>query len=243
MRRLFPKGDAPPTLAAGSDKAYEALDKQIRASQKTLSFNTGLYGSEQVRSALNISHYGKCAFCEVIIEPAATAQVEHFRPKGAVINEGSGTLQRPGYFYLAYQWDNLLLACPKCNSATYKGNRFPLRDERQRAASKAELSREKPLLLNPFLEDPRKRIHFRRGVAFPIKGDTIADVTIKLLGLNREPLVDARREHLVYVKSLASSAINDPDPKERAIFAARLKFMLSPRGQYAACVADELMAS
>lgn len=67
------------------------------------------YKYEDIRSRLNSIHWGKCAFCETSDQQL---EVEHYRPK------------KGGYYWLAYSWDNLLLACTKCNGA--KGNKFEI---------------------------------------------------------------------------------------------------------------------
>lgn len=58
---------------------------------------------------------GKCAYCEADTKVVSHGDVEHFRPKSK-------------YWWLAYCYDNYLVACQVCNSV-YKGNEFPLSDE------------------------------------------------------------------------------------------------------------------
>jgi hypothetical protein len=43
-------------------------------------------------------------------------------------------LEQPGYFWLAYVWANLFLACQLCNQS-FKKNLFPLADPAKRARS------------------------------------------------------------------------------------------------------------
>lgn len=57
-------------------------------------------GERDVQKILKELYHEKCAFCE---QKAEVLAVEHFRPKSI-------------YYWLAYSWDNLLLACQKCNS-------------------------------------------------------------------------------------------------------------------------------
>src|SRR5262245_40081226 len=68
---------------------------------------------------------GKCAYCETDIESNQPGDVEHFRPKGRVVDEEFepirinhpkwGEMDHPGYFWLAYEWDNLFPSCIDCN--------------------------------------------------------------------------------------------------------------------------------
>ena len=46
----------------------------------------------------------------------------------------------PGYFWLAYAWQNLFLACQLCNQR-FKKNLFPLENPDERAFSEDELEK------------------------------------------------------------------------------------------------------
>jgi hypothetical protein len=96
----------------------------------------------------------KCAYCEGARAGVTPGAVEHYRPKNGV----AGT-DHPGYYWLAYDYENYLPTCGPCNSS--KGIRFPLRDEASRARApapdpfdKAPLRAEAPLLLNAYDDDP-----------------------------------------------------------------------------------------
>lgn len=126
--------------------------------ERSLSFRDHVFGAKDVRAELETFHHGKCAYCEVKLRPVTTGHVEHFRPKGVVVDETTGALVRPGYYWLAYSWDNLLLFCPRCNSPACKGNRFPLRSEADRAGPAAKSTlRERPLLVEARHRSPAKR--------------------------------------------------------------------------------------
>ena len=86
--------------------------------------------------------------------------VEHFRPKGGYKQRRRGPARRPGYYWLAYDWDNLFYSCQLCNQR-FKRNLFPLRDGRRRARSHTHrLDKEEPLLVDPAEQDPSKYIGF-----------------------------------------------------------------------------------
>lgn len=86
-------------------------------------------------------YYRKCAYCERMIS-GAQPDAEHFRPKGSVKIKSGGRLEKasgfiddpltgtprrvvhPGYFWLAYDWRNLVPACKFCNSGKGKNDRF-----------------------------------------------------------------------------------------------------------------------
>jgi hypothetical protein len=86
--------------------------------------------------------YQKCAYCEREIS-GYYGDAEHYRPKGAVKRKTQAgsfeqvhgevldprqdrivTKSHPGYFWLAYDWRNLVPSCVYCNSGEGKNERF-----------------------------------------------------------------------------------------------------------------------
>ena len=106
---------------------YDRSPADYEAGAKTFTFDDALYGHASVKQALIAAQHGKCCFCERKI--GAEGDVEHFRPKASFCQGERSPLERPGYYWLAYEWDNLLLACPICNQR-FKRNYFPLRSPR-----------------------------------------------------------------------------------------------------------------
>jgi hypothetical protein len=78
-----------------------------------------------VTIALKGLYKNKCAYCEKL---CYYPRVEHFRPKGRVI--GNQPLAN-GYYWLCYEWTNLLPSCHECNSIEAKGDKFPIRGIRK----------------------------------------------------------------------------------------------------------------
>ena len=70
----------------------------------------------------HLYHY-KCAYCETD-SSGSSLQVEHFRGKDKNIRNTKDTNDRHAYYWLAYEWSNLLLICSDCNGA--KSDYFPL---------------------------------------------------------------------------------------------------------------------
>ena len=173
---------------------YDAAPADHNAGKITFSFDGALYGDSSVKSALVAAQHGKCCFCERKI--GGEGDVEHFRPK-ATFCQGEGLpLERPGYYWLAYEWGNLLLACPICNQR-FKKSLFPLSDPAKRARNHhADVFQERPLFIHPAEEDPTPLIGFRQEFAYAKRGNRRAKATISALGLNRENLSEDRRDHL-----------------------------------------------
>jgi len=156
----------------------------------------------------NVFH-GKCAYCETHIGMARqSGDAEHFRPKRRVNYREEGKLTtvevqdptgqpitHPGYFWLAYNWKNLVPACRKCNSEQGKKNQFPTKGPHVllRKLSAAELDSleatalqspshpefyylqpedldrlEDRLLLHPYYDNPRAHLQFvEHGIEAP----------------------------------------------------------------------------
>ena len=186
------KGRAPPKLkSTGVERAnelcheYDADPVSYRAGTRRLIISEGIYAHRTVRDALERAQYAKCCYCEARPErPYAHLHVEHWRPKAHSKQSRETEELRPGYYWLAYDWDNLLLSCHFCNSAN-KGNIFPLSNPPGRARSHHDdLAREKPLLLKPDgAEDPRDHIGFHEEI--PIGKTLQGRETIAVLGLDR----------------------------------------------------------
>lgn len=163
-------------------------------------FDIGIYGDETVKSALIAAQHGKCCFCERKV--GKDGDVEHFRPKAGYRQTPRGPLMRPGYYWLAYDWENLLLSCSACNQR-HKRNHFPIANPVHRAVTHTDdMTLEKPLFLNPAVQDPEQFIGFRKEIAFAIRGNRTAKATIDALGLNREILNEVRRDRLATLIAL-----------------------------------------
>jgi hypothetical protein len=131
--------------------------------------------------------------------------VEHFRPKAGYCQREGSPLRRPGYYWLAYAWDNLFFSCQLCNQR-FKRNLFPLRNPRKRARSHHDaVNREEPLLIDPGRHDPARFLRFREEVVEALDENLVGATTINVLGLNRLELTEARRERLQKVKLLLRS--------------------------------------
>lgn len=146
----------------------------------------------------------KCAYCETQTEQFYY-EAEHYRPKGEVTidvdaalplqpvpteDEHGSQIQHPGYFWLAFDWMNLVPSCKSCNGPGGKMSQFPVQKthillKRLKTEEAVALNPppypsptwpgmyylrteqldqiEDPLLLHPYMaqaNDPRKHIRF-----------------------------------------------------------------------------------
>lgn len=214
--------------------AYEHEPHAYESGAKTFNFNRAIYSDDAVKRALINAQHGKCAFCESHITHDQPGDIEHFRPKKAVVRKKR--LVRPGYYWLAYDWDNLLLACALCNRR-HKKNHFPLLNEGRRARKHHDaISFEQPVFIHPANEDPEALIGFREHVPFARRGNTRGRATIRELGLKRQPLMEQRAQLLETLRLLIDARNNVPDVPIRKKIDRHLREATKPRAPFSAMV-------
>lgn len=134
---------------------------------------------------------GKCAYCETRVDVGGFGDVDNFRPKAGARGLGEDEYAPMHYWWLAYEWENLVLSCQLCNSR-YKRDLFPIDGVRAEIGAKGlELRKEKALLIDPTIDDPADHLNFRDDgmvVALSRQGE----VTIEIVGLNRAELISNR---------------------------------------------------
>ena len=153
-----------------------------------------------VRDKLNIYYHGKCAYCETYCK----AEIEHYRPKKGVNEDNAHN----GYYWLCYEWSNLVPACRYCNTEGGKGNKFPVSGKRVYTPETTSLGLdkikcnanhsvfidEKADLLHPEIDSPEPHFEFcwdieNKGIAINEKiGSLRGRQTIEICKLNRDYL-------------------------------------------------------
>jgi uncharacterized protein (TIGR02646 family) len=163
---------------------------------KLLESRDGIYNDAQVKAQLLSDQHRKCCYCESRPTSVSYGDVEHFRPKGGYQQVRGGPLHKPGYYWLAYAWDNLYFACHLCNQE-FKRNYFPLRNPTKRARCHIDpLAQEQPLLIDPATEDPARYLTFRQDAIAPKRASRRGQACIEAFGLDRPELISRRIEHL-----------------------------------------------
>jgi uncharacterized protein (TIGR02646 family) len=177
------KPDQPPPILRERGKLTTEADQQaFEDGQREFDFDNTLYGAKSVKNALIKAQHGKCAFCESQIRHIDHGDVEHYRPKGGFRQSNADRLEQPGYFWLAYAWENLFLACALCNQS-FKQNHFPLADPTRRARSHLDdLAGEQPMLIHPADDEPTAFVGYREEIAFPIESRGAGRVPLRSSG-------------------------------------------------------------
>ncbi|MGX5469126.1 hypothetical protein ACWKT2_23720 [Bacillus toyonensis] len=189
-------------VTTGSEET-EIPDLYNEESGKRKSFVFKKYKEHDVKVKLNNLFHHKCAYCECTYEHAHPMDVEHFRPKGNVQQYRGDKRNLTGYYWLAWDWNNLFPSCINCNRESYqetlergeeltgKGNLFPLENDLNRAIRHNHcIDNEVPLILNPCMDNPEDHIEFtNNGVIRPtlINGEESikGNKSINIYGLDR----------------------------------------------------------
>lgn len=197
-------------------KTIDAIEK-IASSADTTLIKADVYkgkkiikGKEiqEVRDVLKEIFYHKCAYCENIEHKP---EIEHYRPK----KEVKEAPNHPGYYWLCYEWSNLLPACHNCNTELGKRSQFPILglrvvkpsftsngklDQAKCQLTKSPLIDEHPLLLHPEIDFPEMEPYFKfynngnmQGLDIENRGQR----TIEICDLNRANLCELRQEIVI----------------------------------------------
>lgn len=158
---------------------------------------------------------GKCAYCEAPTSSVTFGDVEHYRPKSS-------------YWWLAYCYDNYLASCQICNQR-FKKDDFQIQNRKMQApiirrdttdnfiAAKAgqiapdplnaaevdefirRHEQERPLLLNPYFDDPAEYFAWRAD-------DVLREVEITANSENQQVKIVVNTEN-PDVKTIAAASI------------------------------------
>jgi hypothetical protein len=198
-----------------------------------IEFASEIWGELKEWLLVNVFHE-KCAYCESRLT-RSSGHAEHFRPKGRVKAKGNGVasvmktsdengnrINHPGYFWLAYNWKNLLPSCEKCNTSGGKGDQFPATRPhilgiylKQREVAKLKAwprrspnwngyyylepedlnEREDPLILHPYFDNPREHLRFGDGgVVAAVDGKAKGAPSISVYNLDSDLLRTDRQD-------------------------------------------------
>jgi hypothetical protein len=216
--------------------------------------NDALYKRERDRF-LAVTHK-KCAYCELLLAAGQRkGDVEHYRPKGRVtrmdgevvkvvkVLRDGVEIDHPGYFWLAYDYLNLLPACSACNRRagdaasgvnTGKSDIFPTLDNHW-AACPEDVPTEQPALLNPWLDDPTQHLFFDPDTGVAAGITQRGRITVRLLGLNRDGLPEGRKKACENLRLRLQKGISDAvDDGPRSAEVITLQSVADGSAEYAA---------
>ena len=211
-----PRKLIPATWADKAAQEVAAVAKYYKKwSPRKRAFKFKVYRDPEIKKVLVELFNFKCAYCEYRYKGGYPADIDHWRPKNAVRVDDKS--RKPGYYWLASDWDNLFPACKYCNTANRhetkgvlpktrgKLDQFPIQGARSRARLRPGREKgERPLLLNPSTDDPRLHLEYleagtERGVVKARAGRTNRASakgihSIEVYALDRRQLVEERRD-------------------------------------------------
>lgn len=142
---------------------YGGYDKIPEAQKKSLLSH---YKHKDIQELLFSCNHYKCAFCECKPGESSNIEIEHFEPKSIYPN-------------LAFEWDNMLPSCRKCNEV------------------KSDYDTRTSPIINPAKEDPETLLTYNFLRMIPLQGsgqEEKADNTITVCNLNSDRLYTVRSE-------------------------------------------------
>jgi energy-coupling factor transporter ATP-binding protein EcfA2 len=155
----------------------------------------------EIRAIMSVASHGTCHACEQSVE-ANVGELEFYRPLKMAGNFRKDRNSPTHYGWLSYDWNNLQLLCPMCNRC--KASLFPIAGERAPIGARGEqLLGERPLLLNPFDDDPAEHIATCEDgflIALTERGQT----TIEVYQLNRADLLNQRKSFFKRLRALVT---------------------------------------
>ena len=175
------------------------------AGTRKFKFNNTIYGHQTVKDNLISIQKDKCCFCERKVSAGEPGHIEHYRPKGGYKKDDITKIIKPGYYWLAYEFENLFFSCNRCNTS-YKKNYFPLSDETKRATNHTKsITLEDPLIISP-AQNAQTHLLYKREKLKAKNKSIKGKETIKRTGLNRKALSNERLEYLLLLDTLAKVA-------------------------------------
>ena len=220
MIRIYRPGKPPSILLNKGEQSKQAMcrsydndSRSYDSGDQKFAFCKNIHSHKSVKDALLKSQHGKCCYCESKSTHNTFGAIDHFRPKGAVKQGLNEDDQLPGYYWLAYDWSNLLFCCDRCNVS--KGTLFPLEEPAKRARNHHDdLNAESPLFVDPSQERPEEHLRFHKEVIHSLTER--GKKTIDGIGLNRPHLVEARLKRLRILECLKYIVLADTDHQSEA---------------------------
>jgi uncharacterized protein (TIGR02646 family) len=178
------KTDEARQKAISEGKTSDEIEKLVNAARTTaINYKSDLwsYAGKHIKEIM----HDKCWYCETN-EVRSDMPVDHFRPKNSVAE----CPEHPGYWWLAFDWENYRYACTFCNSRRVdiknqtdggKQDHFPIIEPPRWATSETDDWRaERPVLLDPTnLDDIRLLTYHETGYPRETNQDTSTEAYLR----------------------------------------------------------------
>jgi predicted ATP-binding protein involved in virulence/5-methylcytosine-specific restriction endonuclease McrA len=168
---------------------------------------------KELKEYLHKVFHGKCGYCEIKIDYPELGTVDRYRPNNGVRDKNE--FYQDLYWWLTFEWDNLIYACKECNQ--YKGNYFPIKGRRA-LNERDDYENEHRMLLNPYLDETDKHlnyIHSNDSHIYALTNE--GNQTIELLRLNRTNLLEGRKKAKKKLIEAIESLVNGEQIDNRLV--------------------------
>ena len=183
-----------------TDRTAEAFfaEETSAARRRSFDFDFWPWLIEALIPPLAEMSHGRCCFCGRADGHEIDMRPHRLRPPQDAV-AADGRTSRRHYWWLAYEWENLYLACGGCRKA--QGSKFPTEKRRARVGTRSGLNeRELPLVVDPAGQDPEPHfVYLDSGEV--TWSDERGLITIETFDLNRPELIEGRRERIEWTKA------------------------------------------
>ena len=171
------KTNCPQILLDNAEIWREELMATINAGGEPTRTQKNRYSRRQVKDAIVAETHEKCAYCESKIRHVDDGDIEHIAPKAPHPER-------------SFEWENLTLACTICNR--FKDDYTVTPDTPEE-------------LINPYSDNPSNHFLFHKEILTPAPESLRAHKTEEVIRLNRNELVEKRREKIAEVHDYLTS--------------------------------------
>jgi len=178
------------------DNKWDGLKQKVFVEKNSHAADSKCYRDATLKKIVELYSH-KCACCERSY--GYELEIDHYRPKKAR-DYGESKYQHTGYYWLTYEWNNLIPLCSSCNKG--KSNYFPLKNNSKRITDHTHYFannilllqiHEEPLFINPEIE-LQPELHFTYLYNGKIEGRTDeGKEMVKFYNLNSKTKVRDRR--------------------------------------------------
>lgn len=173
------KIEEPDILANNKNDWTQQLLNYINSDEDVPNSLLKKYNQPEIKESLKKECHHKCIYCESKVDHVTYEHIEHLKPKAV-----------DKYPELTFEYNNLGLACPKCNQN--KGAKY----------------HESTPFINPYEDNPANHFFAYGAMIWAINGNERAKLTRIEIELNRPELLETRRDRLEKIKSLIEEYYN-----------------------------------
>lgn len=198
------KNQKPQILKDNADTWKKELMDYVEKGDKIPKSLSNKYNDCKVKDALKTESSAKCMYCESVVKHVAHEHIEHIKPKSV-----------KKYPSLTFEWCNLGLACPICNM------------------NKSDIYDDQIPFINPYIDNPSDFFVAAGPCVFARPGKRRAELTEKVIKLNRTALIEQRLERIDYLRELVDKHNKETNSTLKSMILNEIKIELGSNKPYA----------